>query len=92
MYTFDTVPNQLHKMAKSGRQVIPGVIPSETSTKGTKEGETRKTYLVNMALANKIDQIAYTERKTVKDVIFEAMSSYIKAYEKKNGAVQLSGK
>jgi hypothetical protein len=76
------------EMAKTGRHIKLDKEPSESSTKGAKQGEGRKTYLVDLDLAAKIDQVAYIERKTVKEVINEMMSNYIKSYEKKNGPIE----
>lgn len=75
-------------MAKIGRHIQPDKTPTKGSTKGAKEGEGRKTYLVKLDLANKIDHIAYIERKTVKDVMVEVMSNYVNAYEKENGTIE----
>ena len=61
-------------------------VPS--AERGTKLGETRKTYLVNKEAADKLDAIAYWDRKTIKEVIGEAISNYIAAYEKKNGTIK----
>lgn len=59
-----------------------------SAEKGTKPGEMRKTYLVSKQLDDKINAIAYWERKTVKEVVNEALSNYVAGYEKKNGAVK----
>lgn len=61
-------------------------VPS--AERGTKLGETRKTYLVNKEAADKLDAIAYWDRKTIKEVIGEAIGNYIAAYEKKNGTIK----
>jgi hypothetical protein len=59
-----------------------------SAEKGTKPGEMRKTYLVSIELDDKINAIAYWDRKTVKEVVNEALSNYVAVYEKKNGAVK----
>lgn len=56
--------------------------------KGTKQGDKRKTYIVNEALAGKIDAIAYWQRDSVKDVVNEAFTDRVAKYEKKNGPVK----
>lgn len=61
---------------------------ASSAEKGTRPGEARKTYLVNIATAEKLESIAYWERKTMREVIGEAMLQYLKAYEKKNGPVK----
>ncbi len=79
-------------MAKTGRHITLDKTLSDGSKKGTKEGEIRRTYLVNIGLSAKIDQIAFIERKTVKDTMFDLMNKYVKAYEKKNGPVKTPSK
>ena len=83
----------LHKSEKIGKVGRPKRSDKDNETapsaeKGTKPGETRKTYLVNKKLADWIEDIAYWDRKTTKEVIGEAMASYILDWEKKNGKVK----
>lgn len=59
-----------------------------SAERGTKPGEARKTYLVNKQLADWIEDIAYWDRKTTKEVIGEAMAAYVLNWEKKNGKVK----
>lgn len=59
-----------------------------SAEKGTRPGETRKTYLVSIATADKLESIAYWERKTMREVMGEAMLQYVKTYEKKNGPIK----
>jgi len=61
---------------------------ASSAERGTKPGEKLKTYLVNIDLADKLEAIAYWDRKTTKEVIGEAMAMYVGSYEKKNGAVK----
>lgn len=56
-----------------------------SAEKGTKPGETRKTYLVAKQLDAQINKIAYWDRRTVKEVINEALAGYVASWEKKNG-------
>jgi hypothetical protein len=56
--------------------------------RGTKPGEQRKTYIVNIELANKIDAVAHWEYLSVKDVVNEALVARLAKYEKKNGPVK----
>jgi hypothetical protein len=63
-----------------------------SAEKGTKPGEMRKTYLVSKQLDDKINAIAYWDRKTVKQIINDALSNYVAGYEKKNGEVKLAKK
>lgn len=59
-----------------------------SAERGTKPGEARKTYLVNKQLAEKLEDIAYWDRKTMKEVIGESMAAYVASWEKKNGKVK----
>lgn len=45
--------------------------------RGTKPGEARKTYLVNIEQAAELDRIAYMQRKKVKECLAEALQAYI---------------
>ena len=60
----------------------------KTTQQGTKVGEARATFIVNEAIQEKIKAIAYWERLQIKEVIDEALSSYVLSYERKNGAVK----
>ena len=62
-----------------------------TSEKGLSEGYMRKSYTVEKKVAEKIDAIAFWDRRQLKEVMQSAMSSYINAWEKKNGAVKIPG-
>jgi len=59
-----------------------------SAEKGTKPGEMRKTYLVSKQLDDKINAVAYWDRRTVKEVVNEALNNYIAGYEKKNGIIK----
>ncbi len=63
-----------------------------SAERGTAAGYMRKSYLVNIDTANKMDSIAYWDRKTIKETVEEAMSHYVGAWEKKNGPVKPLGK
>jgi hypothetical protein len=75
-------------MAKVGRHVKTNKTPTGGAVKGMKTGEIRRTYLVNLDLANKIDGIAYWDRKSVKEVMSKAMQDFVDRWEKKNGEVK----
>lgn len=62
-------------------------IISSTSQLGTKENETRATFIVNEVLLEKIKAIAYWERESIKDVLNNALEGAIKKYETKNGPI-----
>lgn len=58
------------------------------SQSGLPEGYTRATIITHEATLSKIKAIAYWERLLIKEVIDEALESYVKAYEKKRGEVK----
>jgi hypothetical protein len=78
------------KLARRGRPPRLDKVNKFASAaeKGTMPGETRKTYLVNIGLAEKIEAIAKYKYTTVKETMREAMAEYIARYEKKNGEVR----
>lgn len=69
-----------------------GKKPCRAAEIGTKPGEMRKTYLVNIDQADKIDAIAYWDRVSVKDTVGEAFEDRIKKFERKNGPLKLKPK
>ena len=66
------------KSTLKGNSNVPG------AKKGTKPGNKRKTYIVNIDLSEKIEEIAHQERTTVKNVVHDAFSSRVDKWEKKN--------
>jgi hypothetical protein len=46
------------------------------SQKGTKDGETRATIIINEELLDKIKAVAYWDRQQIKDTISNALSEY----------------
>ena len=53
-------------------------IPKKSTQKGLKHGWTRATFIVNQELNNKLKALAYWNRLTVKEVIHDALTQYIK--------------
>jgi hypothetical protein len=72
---------------KVGRPVTQFKEITKTSQEGTKENETRATFIVNEELLEKLKAIAYWDRLLIKDVINTALQEAVAKYEKKNGAV-----
>lgn len=56
----------------------------KSSQEGTKEGETRATFIIEEISLDKLKAIAYWDRKKIKQVTNEAIALYIKTWEKKN--------
>jgi hypothetical protein len=73
---------------KPGRPKTSTKTITKTSEIGTKEGETRATFIVREEVLEKIFAIAYWEREQKKDIIDNALSEFIFRYEKKNGSIQ----
>jgi predicted nucleic acid-binding protein len=61
---------------------------TKTSQEGTKESETRATFIVNEEQLEKLKSIAYWDRLLIKDVVAQALEDYLTRYEKKNGAIK----
>lgn len=61
---------------------------TKTSQKGTKENETRATFIVQEDLLDKLKSLAYWERVLIKDIVNQALEDHITRYEKKNGPIK----
>lgn len=73
---------------KVGRPVTNTRQITKTSQEGTKENETRATFIVNEDLLEKVKAIAYWERIRIKDVVDRALLQAIAEYEKKSGPIK----
>jgi hypothetical protein len=51
--------------------------------------ETRATFIVRASHLDKLKAISYWERKMIKNVLDDALSSFIEQYEARNGPIQL---
>jgi hypothetical protein len=56
---------------------------------GTKQDETRATFIVNKMSLRKIKYISLMETKQIKAVVKDALSDYIAKWEKENGKINL---
>jgi hypothetical protein len=74
--------------AKRGRPVTQTKEISKSSQEGTKEGETRATFILKEELLDKLKAIAYWDRLLIKDVVNTALQETVAKYEKKNGEVK----
>ena len=73
----DKQPVQVRK-SKAGR---PRTIKREitkSSQEGLPEGWTRATFLVREGVLDKLKAVAYWDRRTIKDVMDEALVAYLK--------------
>ena len=79
----------LPEKPKKGRPVTQTKEITKSSQEGTKENETRATFIVNEELLEKLKAVAYWERRMIKEVIASALEETVAKYEKKNGPVKL---
>jgi len=61
---------------------------TKSSQEGTKENETRATFIVNEELLDKLKAIAYWDRVLIKDVVNTALQEAVAKYEKKSGEIK----
>ena len=61
---------------------------TKTSQIGTKEKETRATFIVNEDLLEKMKALAYWDRVLIKDIVNQALEDHIARHEKKNGEIK----
>jgi hypothetical protein len=73
---------------KRGRPKTQTKVITKSSQEGTKENETRATFIVNEDLLEKLKAIAYWERSLIKEVVASALEKAVATYEKKNGPVK----
>jgi hypothetical protein len=73
---------------KRGRPVTQTKEITKSSQEGTKEKETRATFIVNEDLLDKLKAIAYWDRKLIKEVVDTALQDAVDKYEKKNGEIK----
>lgn len=78
--SFDTKENMKSKAGRPASKTKDNKSVSSVE-KGTKPGEKRKTYIVNIDLADKINQIAQYDKKQVKEVVDEAFKDMVAKYE-----------
>lgn len=73
---------------KTGRPITKDKVITKSSRRGTKENESRVTFIVNDQTLDKVRSIAYWKRVAIKDVVAGALSSAIDNYEAAEGPVQ----
>ena len=73
---------------KRGRPVTQTKEITKSSQEGTKENETRATFIINEELLDKLKAIAYWDRVLIKDVVNTALQEPVAKYEKKNGDIK----
>ncbi|HEY4965005.1 MAG TPA: hypothetical protein VII28_01335 [Puia sp.] len=81
-------------MAKSEKKLGQGLprtrlhVPERAAAKGTKEGEEKYSLIIKTELLEKMKNITYWERLTIKDTFEEAAIYRVKKYEKKSGPLK----
>lgn len=73
---------------KRGRPVTQTKEITKSSQEGTKENETRATFIINEELLEKLKAIAYWDRVLIKDVVNTALQETVAKYEKKSGKIK----
>ena len=73
---------------KRGRPVTQTKEITKSSQEGTKENETRATFIVNEDLLEKLKAIAYWDRKLIKEVVNTALQDIVDKYEEKTGVIK----
>ena len=80
---------ELSKLTKKvGRPVTQTKEITKSSQEGTKENETRATFIINEELLDKLKAIAYWDRILIKEVINKALEEAVAKHEKKNGDIK----
>ena len=77
-----------NKATKVGRPKTQFKEITKSSQEGTKENETRATFIVNEELLDKLKAIAYWDRVLIKDVINTALLDAVAKHEKKSGEIK----
>ncbi len=78
----------LGEQPEQGRGKPSPRIITKSSQKGTREGETRATFVVNEELLEKVKAIAYWDRISIKEVLNQALLDAVALYEQEHGAVK----
>jgi hypothetical protein len=67
---------------------MPAIVSNRSSQQGLREGWTRATFILRKDHLEKLKSVSYWERKKIKEVVDEALGSYLKgkkARRKTNG-------
>jgi len=59
------------------------MVSVKTTQRGLQDGWTRATFILRKDYLEKLKELAYWERKTIKGVIDEALGSYLNRYDSK---------
>ncbi len=73
---------------KRGRPKTSTREVTKSSQEGTKEKETRATFIVREDLLEKIKRISYWDRVRIKDIVNSALEEAVAKYESNNGEIK----
>jgi hypothetical protein len=76
------------KATKVGRPKTQFKEITKSSQEGTKENETRATFIVKEDLLDKLKAMAYWDRVLIKEVINKALQEAVDKHEKKSGEIK----
>jgi uncharacterized protein (UPF0218 family) len=83
----DQLGDQPEKVKRGRPKTVTKEI-TKSSQEGTKENETRATFIVGEELLDKLKAIAYWDRKLIKEVINSALQEAVDKYENEHGAIK----
>ena len=81
-------PKQAEQVAEIQKPKVVKKEITKTSQIGTKDKETRATFIVNEDLLDKMKSLAYWDRVLIKDIVNNAFEEHIARYEKRNGEIK----
>jgi hypothetical protein len=81
-------PEEQPGKPRRGRPKTQNKKITKSSQEGTKENETRATFIVKEQLLEEIKSIAYWERDMIKNIINSALEEAVANYKKKNGTLK----
>ena len=76
-YELESLLGDQPEKPKRGRPVTQTKEITKSSQEGTKEGETRATFIVKEGLLEKLKAIAYWERILIKEVVTSALEKAV---------------
>ena len=82
------IPDLSHLRGKRGRPKSNFRNVTSQSQKGTHEGETRATFIMNEELLDQVKAIAYWDRLLIKDTITIALEEHVAKWIKKKGDIK----
>ena len=84
----DSLLGEQKEKPKRGRPKTSTKVITKTSQEGTKENETRATFIVGEELLDKLKAIAYWDRSLIKEVVSTALKEYVDKYEQEKGDIK----